>query len=61
MNGFLQSLADNPSMTGLVHELIVPSVKSKEPLIREQGLMCLGLCCLLDKVSRPKPAHHAKQ
>ena len=34
---------------GLVHDLIVPSVKSKEPEIRENGLLCLGLCCLLDK------------
>ena len=37
-------------MLGLIHELIVPSVKSKESEIREQGLICLGLCSLLDKV-----------
>jgi condensin complex subunit 3 len=46
----LQALRDNAALNGLVHELIVPSVRSKEPQIREQGLICLGLCSLLDKV-----------
>lgn len=36
---------------GLVAELIVPSVKTKDYDVRAQGLICLGLCCLLDKVS----------
>jgi len=35
---------------GLVAELIVPSVQTKDYEIRSQGLVCLGLCCLLDKV-----------
>lgn len=47
----LQSVQDNATLIGMIHELIVPSVKSKEPEIREQGLLCLGLCSLLDKVS----------
>jgi condensin complex subunit 3 len=34
---------------GLVAELIVPSVKTKDYDVRAQGLVCLGLCCLLDK------------
>lgn len=37
---------------GLVHELIVPSVKTKDVEVRAEGLICLGLCGLLDKVSR---------
>lgn len=37
---------------GLVAELIVPAVKTKDFEVRAQGLICLGLCCLLDKVSR---------
>ena len=45
-----QTLQDNATLMGVVHELIVPSVRSKEPEIRENGLICLGLCCLLDKV-----------
>jgi hypothetical protein len=36
---------------GLVHELIVPSVKTKDVEVRAEGLICLGLCGLLDKVS----------
>lgn len=37
---------------GLVAELIVPAVKTKDFDVRAQGLICLGLCCLLDKVTR---------
>lgn len=46
----LQSLQDNAPLMGVAHELIVPSVKSKDEHIREIGLLCLGLCTLLDKV-----------
>lgn len=40
---------------GLVAELIVPSVQTKDYEIRAQGLVCLGLCCLLDKVRHSTP------
>ena len=46
-----QSLQDNSSLYGVLNELIVPSVQSKEAVIREEGLHCLGLCCTLDKVN----------
>lgn len=46
----VQTLQDNSTLSGLVHEVIVPSVRSKEAEVRELGLVCLGLCCLLDKV-----------
>ncbi|KAH8914244.1 hypothetical protein BT69DRAFT_1233008 [Atractiella rhizophila] len=44
-----RTLQDNTSLQGLLHELVIPSVKSKEPAVRYEGLMCLGLICLLDK------------
>lgn len=43
------SITDNTSMFGIVHELIVPAVRCKDTPIRERGLVCLGLCSLLDK------------
>lgn len=45
-----QALQENSTLHGIVHELIVPSVKSKDPEVRSIGLICLGLCSLLDKV-----------
>ncbi|KAG8917004.1 hypothetical protein FRC02_003417 [Tulasnella sp. 418] len=43
------TLQDNSVFHGLLPELIIPAVRSKEPLMRERGLVCLGLCCLIDK------------
>ncbi|KAN0063607.1 chromosome condensation complex Condensin, subunit G [Thecaphora frezii] len=42
-------LQDNPAVHGLVPQLIAPAVKSKNGTVREQGLTCLALCCLLDR------------
>ncbi|WFD36640.1 chromosome condensation complex Condensin, subunit G [Malassezia cuniculi] len=42
------SMQDNVAFHGLIPQLIVPAVKSKDATIREQGLACLGLCSLLD-------------
>ncbi|KAI9278371.1 nuclear condensing complex subunit [Phascolomyces articulosus] len=44
-----ESLQDNSTLYGVLNELIVPSVQSKEAVLREEGLHCLGLCCTLDK------------
>ncbi|KAH0298992.1 ARM repeat-containing protein, partial [Aureobasidium melanogenum] len=33
----------------MLNNLIVPAVRSQEAPIRERGLVCLGLCCLLGK------------
>ncbi|CAG8494900.1 11036_t:CDS:10 [Ambispora leptoticha] len=44
-----ESLRDNPSVYGLLNDLVAPSVQSHEPLIREMGVQCLGLSCLLDQ------------
>ncbi|KAK7206438.1 nuclear condensing complex subunit [Myxozyma melibiosi] len=42
-------LKSNMALTSLLDQLIVPAVRSHEAPIRERGLHCLGLCCLLDK------------
>lgn len=44
---------------GLVLELIVPAVVTKDIEVRAAGLICLGLGCLLDKVSDKDPYHSA--
>ncbi|KAF8605217.1 hypothetical protein BDV93DRAFT_543748 [Ceratobasidium sp. AG-I] len=43
------SLQENSALHGLVPDLIIPSIQSKDPKLRERGLVCLGLCCLIDK------------
>ncbi|BGP19048.1 hypothetical protein JCM10213_009242 [Rhodosporidiobolus nylandii] len=45
----MSALQENSMLHGLVAELIVPAVKTKDYEVRAQGLICLGLCCLLDK------------
>ncbi|GAA5979389.1 hypothetical protein JCM10908_002905 [Rhodotorula pacifica] len=45
----MSALQENSMLHGLVAELIVPAVKTKDYDVRAQGLICLGLCCLLDK------------
>ncbi|EWC43791.1 hypothetical protein DRE_07300 [Drechslerella stenobrocha 248] len=42
-------LNSNAHLTTMLNGLIVPAVRSQEAPIRERGLRCLGLCCLLDK------------
>lgn len=45
-------LQQNMNLVTMLNNLVVPAVRSHEAPIRERGLLCLGLCCLLDKVSR---------
>lgn len=47
VEGALQS---NAQLVTMLNNLVVPAVRSHEAPIRERGLICLGLCCLLDKV-----------
>lgn len=42
----------NVHLVTMLNNLVVPAVRSHEAPIRERGLLCLGLCCLLDKVSK---------
>lgn len=46
-----QPLGQNTALVTMLNNLVVPAVRSQEAPIRERGLLCLGLCCLLDKVS----------
>lgn len=42
-------LQQNSHLVTMLNNLVVPAVRSHEAPIRERGLLCLGLCCLLDK------------
>jgi hypothetical protein len=39
-------------MEAVLSEVIVPAMQSVEPALRESGVQCLGLFCILDKVNR---------
>lgn len=43
------SLQTNLSLVTMLNNLVVPAVRSHEAPIRERGILCLGLCCLLDR------------
>ncbi|CDS02070.1 hypothetical protein [Sporisorium scitamineum] len=43
------ALQENTAFHGLIPQLIAPAVRSKDAHVRELGLVCLGLCCLLDR------------
>ena len=43
------SFEENSTLEGILQDLIIPSVRSKEPELRERGLVGLGLCCLIAK------------
>lgn len=47
-------LEQNMHLVTMLNNLVVPAVRSQEAPIRERGLVCLGLCCLLGKVSASK-------
>ncbi|KAI4097436.1 MAG: hypothetical protein LQ339_006754 [Xanthoria mediterranea] len=42
-------LQQNIHLVTMLNNLVVPAVRSHEAPLRERGLLCLGLCCLLDK------------
>lgn len=41
-------LASNHHLETMLNNLVIPAVRSHEAPIRERGLLCLGLCCLLE-------------
>jgi condensin complex subunit 3 len=45
-----QNFEDNSTLEGVLADLIIPAVKRKELVMREKGLISLGLCCLIAKV-----------
>lgn len=42
------SLDENIMLSSLIDTLITPAVRNAQPEIRELGVRCMGLCCLLD-------------
>ncbi|PHH81646.1 hypothetical protein CDD82_282 [Ophiocordyceps australis] len=42
-------LRDNAHLVSMLNNLVVPAVRSHEAPVREAGLVCLGLCALLDR------------
>lgn len=50
------NLQQSINLVTMLNNLVVPAVRSHEAPVRERGLYCLGLCCLLDKVS----FHHSQ-
>ncbi|PIL28240.1 hypothetical protein GSI_09652 [Ganoderma sinense ZZ0214-1] len=38
---------ENEVLEGVLFDLIIPAVKRREMALRERGLTCLGLCCLI--------------
>lgn len=42
-------LKDNADLVSMLNNLVVPAVRSHEAPVRERGLVCLGLCALLDR------------
>ena len=43
------NLQQNLHLVTMLNNLVVPAVRSHEAPVRERGLLCLGLCCLLDR------------
>jgi condensin complex subunit 3 len=43
------NLKQNTTLVTMLNGLVVPSVRSHETPVRERGLRCLGLSCLLDR------------
>lgn len=52
------SLKQNTHLVSMLNGLIVPAVRSHEAPVRERGLHCLGLSCLLDRVPFPPSLSH---
>ena len=42
-----KTFEENSTLEGILGELIIPAVKRREMLLRERGLVSLGLCCLI--------------
>lgn len=43
------TLQENDHLLAMLNNLVVPAVRSHEAPVRERGLVCLGLCALLDR------------
>ena len=54
------NLQQNVHLVTMLNNLVVPAVRSHDAPIRERGLLCLGLCCLLDKVCEAFCIYHLR-
>ncbi|RKP06717.1 nuclear condensing complex subunit, C-term domain-containing protein, partial [Thamnocephalis sphaerospora] len=45
----LQHLEEQSPMEAVLSEVIIPAMQASEPALRESGVRCLGLFCVLDK------------
>ncbi|KAG8801371.1 hypothetical protein FRC16_000627 [Serendipita sp. 398] len=45
----MSTFDENSTLDGILSELIIPAVKSKDPAMRERGMVALGLCCLIHR------------
>ncbi|KAL4248657.1 CND3 (condensin subunit 3) family protein [Abortiporus biennis] len=43
------SFDENSTLEGILADLIIPAVKRRDSVMRERGLVALGLCCLIAK------------
>ncbi|RKP22888.1 armadillo-type protein, partial [Syncephalis pseudoplumigaleata] len=50
----LQTLEEQSPMEAILTEIIHPAIQSTEPDVREAGIQCLGLYCVLDKARSKK-------
>ncbi|CAG8754881.1 15588_t:CDS:2, partial [Acaulospora colombiana] len=48
----MSTFDENSTLDGILAELIIPAVKSKDPTMRERGMITLGLCCLIHRVEK---------
>jgi len=44
-------LESNSHLTSILNTLIIPAVQAHQAILRERGVICLGLAALLSKVS----------
>ncbi|KAF2685124.1 hypothetical protein K458DRAFT_365340 [Lentithecium fluviatile CBS 122367] len=44
-----RDLESDTSLTSILNTLIIPAVRAQEAMIRERGVVCLGLCTILSK------------
>jgi condensin complex subunit 3 len=43
----VDNLDDDPALIGILNTIILPSIKNDQPVLRNFGMKCLGLVCLV--------------
>lgn len=47
----MKTFEQNSTLEGVLQELVIPAVSRKDMALRKKGLVCLGLLCLIARVS----------